>query len=330
MNKRILIIGGTGQFGFYLTKLLIKKKFNLYLSTRNINRDKVKFYKKIFKQRIKVFELNLYKKKQINNLLKKINPNYIFFFSGQSSVFKSFKKKNDTFKSNFIACKNILDEIVRLGIKVKFFNACSSEIFGNTKQKITINTIKNPVSPYGHAKLKSYNLIKEYRVKYKLKLYNGIIFNCESFLRPINFVIPKICLAAIKAKESNKGKIFFNFGNINIKRDWGWCEEYVQKIWQLIQTRKYDFIIATGKTYSLKKLLDLAFSFFRLKWKDYILTEKKFFRKKEIHSIVADTASLKKYMMPLPKIDAKKMILLMIKYYLINAKSKILKKSKFF
>ena len=93
MNKRILIIGGTGQFGFYLTKLLIKKKFNLYLSTRNINSDKVKFYKKIFKQRIKVFELNLYKKKQINNLLKKINPNYIFFFQGKVRYLSHLKKK---------------------------------------------------------------------------------------------------------------------------------------------------------------------------------------------------------------------------------------------
>jgi GDPmannose 4,6-dehydratase len=330
MNKRILIIGGTGQFGFYLTKLLVKKKFYLYISTRNINSPKVKFYKKTFKKKIKFFELNLYKKEKIKNVLKKINPNFIFFFSGQSSVFKSFKEENDTFKSNFIACKNILDEIVRLGIKVKFFNATSSEIFGNIKKKITINSIKKPISPYGHAKLKSYNLIKEYRAKYKLKLYNGIIFNCESFLRPTNFVIPKICLAAIKAKEANRNKTFFKFGNINIKRDWGWCEEYVKKIWQLMQTRNYDFIIATGKTYSLKKLLNLAFSFFGLEWKDYILPEKKFFRKKEIHSIVANSTSLKKYMIPLPKIDAKKIILLMIKHYQMNSRNKIFKNSKFF
>ena len=317
MNKKVLIIGGTGQFGFYLTKLLVKKKFKLYLTTRNVNSSKVAFYKKIFKKKINIFQLNLYKKKKIYNILKKIKPNFIFFLSGQSSVYKSFKNKSDTFKSNFIACKNILDEIVRLGVKVKFFNASSSEIFGNTKKKIRINSIKKPVSPYGQAKLKSYNLLKEYRIKHNLELYNGIIFNCESFLRPVNFVIPKICLAAIKAnnEDKNNKKIFFKFGNINVKRDWGWCEEYVKKIWQLMKTRNYDFIVATGKTYSLKELLNLAFSYFDLKWENYVLSKKKFLRKKEIFSVVADSVYLKKYLITLPKIDAPEIIFRMIRYY---------------
>jgi GDPmannose 4,6-dehydratase len=317
MNKKILIIGGTGQFGFYLIKLLIKKRFNLYLSTRDRNSSKVKSYKRIFKKKISIFELNLYDRKKIYNVLKKIKPNFIFFLSGQSSVYKSFKNKSDTFKSNFIACKNILDEIIRLGIKVKFFNACSSEIFGDIKRKIRINSIKKPVSPYGQAKLKSYNLLKEYRIKYNLKLYNGIIFNCESFLRPVNFVIPKICLAAIQANDAHKNnkKIFFKFGNINVKRDWGWCEEYVKKIWQLMKTRNYDFIVATGKTYSLKELLNLAFSYFDLKWENYVLSKKKFLRKKEIFSVATDSVYLKKYLITLPKIDAPEIIFRMIRYY---------------
>jgi GDPmannose 4,6-dehydratase len=318
-NKTVLIIGGTGQLGFYLTNYLSKKKLKLYISTRNLHSSRVFFFKKNFKNKISFIKINVFKEKKIYNILKRIEPDYIFFLSGQSSVFRSFKKKKETLKSNFINCKIVLDAIIRSGIKVKFFNACSSEIFGNTKKKIQINSIKKPVSPYGQAKLKSFNLVKKYRKIYKLELYNGIIFNCESILRPKHFVIPKICLAAIAANDNEKKnsnqKIYFRFGNIDIKRDWGWCDEYIKKIWKLIHTHNYDFIIATGKTYSLKKLLSVAFSFFNLNWKNYVVSRKKFFRKREINSSAVNFTNLKKYLEIPPKIDGPKIILKMIKYY---------------
>lgn len=319
-NKTVLIIGGTGQFGFYLTNYLLKKKIKIYISTRNLQSSRVSFFKKKFRSKIFFLKINFDKKKKICNVIKKIKPDYVFFLSGQSSVFRSFKRKKETLKSNFFNCKIILDAIIKSGIKVKFFNASSSEIFGNIKKKIKINSIKIPVSPYGQAKLKSFNLVKKYRNIYKLKLYNGVIFNCESILRPAHFVIPKICLAAIaanKQKKNNK-KIYFQFGNIDIKRDWGWCDEYVKKIWKLMHTRNYDFMIATGKTYSLKKLLSVAFSFYNLNWKNYIVPNKKFLRKKEIESSAVSFVHIKKYLKNPPKIDGPKIILKMIKFYKKN------------
>ena len=233
--NKVLIIGGSGQIGFYLTKFLIKKN-EIYISTRNKNSKKIKKLKNIF-IKAKIINLNILNKKNIIYNIKKINPNYIFYLAGQSSVEYSFKKKRETLLSNYLGCKNVLDAIIKLNIDVKFFNASSSEIYGNIKKMINIHSKKEPVSPYGKAKLQSFNLIQDYRKKYNLKLYNGVIFNCESNDRPKNYVFPKICMSALIAKKKiEKGEIKkFDFGNVNIKRDWGWCEEYVNLIWQNIK-----------------------------------------------------------------------------------------------
>jgi len=319
MNK-VFIIGGTGQFGFYFSKLLLNNNTRIYITSRNIHSTKIKFFKTVFKKRISFIKLDIYNKRKIYFYLKKIKPNYIFYLAGQSSVFKSFKKSKETLKSNFDGCKNVLDVLVQLNIDTKFFNASSSEMFGNIKDKITIHTQKKPVSPYGKAKLKAFDLVRKYRKKFNLQLYNGVIFNCESYIRPNSFVIPKICLSAIQAKVANgqNKKIFFKFGNLNIKRDFGWCEEYVKYIWKYMHSKNYDFIIATGKTYSLKKLLDEAFKFFKLDWRRYIIEDKTFYRKKEITSVEANIQYLKLKYKNIPKINGTQIVKKLIKYYLIN------------
>lgn len=319
MNK-IFIIGGTGQFGFYLSKLLLKYNNKIYITSRNIHSDRIKFFKKNFKNKVSYIELDIYNKKKIYSYLKKIKPDYIFYLAGQSSVFRSFKEEKETFKSNFDGCKNVLDILIRLNIDTKFFNASSSEMFGNIKDKIAIHSKKKPVSPYGKAKLKAYNLVKKYRKKFNLKLYNGIIFNCESHIRPNDFVIPKICLSAIQAKvaTTQNKRIFFKFGNLNIKRDFGWCEEYVKHIWRYMHSKNYDFIIATGKSYSLKKLLNEAFKFFKLDWKKYVIENKNFYRKKEIISVEANSKYLKSEYKNIPKINGIQIVKKLIRYYLKN------------
>jgi len=315
--KNILIVGGTGQFGFYLTKLLINKNYRIYISSRYPEGPKTKKFKKIKNKKIFFLTINVKSKKNIVKNLKKIDPQFIFYFAGQSSVADSFKKPRETLLSNFNGCKNFLDSIIKLNLNVKFFNASSSEIFGRSKKKLLLNSQKKPVSPYGVAKLRSFNIVRKYRKKFNLKLYNGIIFNSESFLRPKKFILPKICLTAIKAKKfalKNKKKSFF-FGNINVKRDWGWCEEYVKIIWLKMMEKPNDFIVATGKSYSVKDLLDAAFNIFNLNWKNYVFVNNVFLRKKEISSIIVDKKYLKRTLISLPKIDAKQIIKMLIKYY---------------
>tara|TARA_B110000977_G_scaffold197777_1_gene281151 strand:- start:162 stop:1109 length:948 start_codon:yes stop_codon:yes gene_type:complete len=313
MENKVLIIGGTGQLGFYLAKLLIKKKINVYISTRNPKYKKLDKFKNEFSSKINIIKLNIYNKKNIAYHLKKINPNYIFYFAGQSSVYKSFYTGKETLKSNYTGCKNILDTMVRVKIKSKFFNATSTEMFGNKKSQLKISTRKDPVSPYGTAKLMSFNLVKNYREKFKLKLYNGIISNCESYLRPKNFILPKICLAALEAKKKIKEKKVcqFEFGNINIKRDWGWAEEYVKLIWYKMQKKEYDFFVATGKSFILKELIELAFSKLNLKWHSHIIINKKFFRKREIKTVKINQNKN----VPFVKTDGRNVVYKLLKYY---------------
>ena len=323
MNKTALIVGGTGQFGFYFAKFLLQKKYKIYISTRSFKNNKLNKFR-LLKKKINFIKINILKEADVKKKILKISPNYIFYLAGQSSVFKSFFKKKETLDSNFLGCKKFLDLIVKLKLNVKFFNACSSEIYGNIFKKITINTKKNPISPYAHAKLKSFKLVKKYRKIYNLNLYNGVIFNCESYLRPDNFIVPKICHSAIKAKKNLKIKkiSLFKFGNINVKRDWGWCEEYVEVIWKYLQKVPQDFIVATGKTFSVKELLHEAFSFFQLNWKKYIMIDKSFYRKKEIYSSRANIYRLKKDIGYVPSINGIDMVRMIIKYYLKKNHSK--------
>jgi GDPmannose 4,6-dehydratase len=323
MNKTALIVGGTGQFGFYIAKLLLQKKYKVYISTRSFKNDKLNKFR-LLKNKINFIKINILKEADIKKKILKISPNYIFYLAGQSSVFKSFFKKKETLDSNFVGCKKFLDLIVKLKLDVKFFNASSSEIYGNSFKKITINSKKNAISPYAHAKLKSFKLVKKYRKIYNLKIYNGVIFNSESYLRPDNFIVPKICHSAIECKKNLRTKKipFFRFGNINVKRDWGWCEEYVDVIWKYLQKSPQDFIVATGKTFSVKELLHEAFSFFELNWKNYIIIDKSLYRKKEIYSSRANIYRLKKDIGYVPSINGIDIVRKLIKYYLKKNYSK--------
>jgi GDPmannose 4,6-dehydratase len=319
MNKTALIVGGTGQFGFYIAKLLLQKRYKVYISTRSFKNHKLNKFRSL-KTKINFIKINILKNSDIKNKILRISPYYIFYLAGQSSVFNSFYKKKETLDSNFLGCKKFLDAIFQLKLDVKFFNASSSEIFGNVAKKIKINSRKNPISPYADAKLKSFKIVKKYRKIYNLKVYNGVIFNCESYLRPDNFIVPKICHSAIQSKKlfNIKKKKIIKFGNINVYRDWGWCEEYASIIWKYLQKSPQDFIVATGKTFSVKKLLHEAFSFFKLNWKDYVIIDKSLFRKKEIYSSKANINQLKKDINYVPSINGINIVRKIIKYYLKN------------
>jgi GDPmannose 4,6-dehydratase len=322
-QKKILIVGGTGQFGVYLAKFLSAKNYEIYISTRNLKSSKILKIKKILlNKKINYIKIDINNKKNILNNLDLIKPNFIFYFAGQSSVSKSFQKKKETLKSNFFGCKNFLNIILKLNLNTKFFNAASSEIFGESKYKLTINSQKKPANPYGLSKLKSFKLVQHYRKKFNLKLYNGIIFNCESYLRPKNFILPKICLSAIKAHKLNliNKKKLFEFGNIQVTRDWGWCEEYVKSIFYNLQKSPHDFIVATGKSYNIVELFDFAFSFFNLNWKNYVISNKKNFRKKEYKSIKVNN-NFKQKLFFKPKIDGLMIVKKLINYYLKNKKN---------
>ncbi len=306
-----LIIGGTGQFGISLKNLLNKKKEKVIITSR--------FKKSITKNFFfEVIVLDIYNKEKIIKIIEKYKPQNIFYFAGQSSPNISFVKKKETFRSNFIGCKNVLECIYKIDKNIKFIYAASSEMYGNLKGKISLRSKKYPVNPYGISKLKGFNLTKLYREKYNLKAYNAIIFNTESTLRDKSFFIPKVCMAAINAY---KYKIKTKFGNLDIQREWNWCDDQCELLFKFLKKEPQDFIISNGKCLSAKKMLKFAFDYFKLDYKKYIIQDKKFLRPIDIkiktskyrESLVKNNIVKKNY------IYGKKMVKLMIKYYLKNS-----------
>ena len=267
-----IIVGGTGQFGITLSKHLLKKKFAVIVTTRSL----IKAKKKLNKKKINIKKLDVLNISQINKLLIKYKPTIIFYLAGQSSPGKSFNTKRETYLSNFIGCSNFLNALKKNKLKSKFVNFSSCEIYGNLKKKINVESKKKPISPYGFAKLKAHNETKNYREKFNIKSYNAVIFNTESIYRPKEYLIPKICIAAINAKKNN---LKTKFGNIKIIREWNWCEEQCKFLLKFVKKKPQDFILSNGKFFSATHMLKFAFEYFKLNYKKFIIIDKKFIRK---------------------------------------------------
>lgn len=313
MNKHsAIIIGGSGQYGITIGNLLYFQKYKVYATSRSIR--KIQLLKKKF-PKINFLKLNIYRKKDIETVLKNKKPSLIFYFAGQSSPRLSFIKPLETFRSNVIGCKNLLEIIDKNKINCKFINATSSEMYGQIKKKISLNTPKRPLNPYGKSKKISFELVKKYRDKKKLKTYNLILFNTESFLRNKNFIIPKICKAAINAFKYQK-KTTIN--NMLVSREWNWCEEQCYYILKLIKKSPQDLIISNGKIYSLRDMIKFAFQYFRLDYRKFIKVKFNYLTKSEVSDKRSNYLySFKKNKLKRHnKIFGKKLIIKMIKHYL--------------
>tara|TARA_X000000950_G_scaffold29994_1_gene32449 strand:+ start:4107 stop:5039 length:933 start_codon:yes stop_codon:yes gene_type:complete len=293
MKKKALIFGVTGQDGAILSSILIKKKYEVHGISRKKNfknLNKLKIDKKV-----KNYVINNNDEKKIINLLKK-NFEEIYFLGGQSSVTNSFNLIEETYESQIFPVKIILNFIwSQKNKKSKFLYAASSEMFGQKKSGIRIkeNDEKNPISPYGLSKMIAYEIIKEFRISHNLPVCSAILFNHESSLRPKNYVLKKIISSVkqIKSKKIEKLKI----GNINVKRDWGWSEDYMDACNLILSKNKIDdYIIATGKTISLRKMIELIFKNNDMNWQKFIKSDKKLFRKFEITENYANIKKIKK------------------------------------
>ena len=310
-----IIVGGTGQFGIILSKELLKKKIRVTITTRSIKKAK----KKLNNKKFNLEKLNVLNITEIKKLLLKYKPKLIFYLAGQSSPGKSFYTKRETNLSNFVGCKNFLETLKKYKISSKFINFSSCEIYGDYKKKINVGSKKKPISPYGFSKLKAHNETKKYREKFKLKSYNAIIFNTESIYRPKNYLIPKICIAAINAKKNN---LKTKFGNIKITREWNWCEEQCKYLLKFIQKKPQDFILSNGKYFSASQMLKFAFERFKLNYKKYILIDKKFIRKNDSKIKISNflLCLRKNKIKRLNKIYGKKLIYKLMNHYLNEKK----------
>ena len=282
MNKRVNLIIGSGVLGAYLSAELLKNNEKIIVTSRNLN-NKFSNYKYLnIKKKLSFEKLNPGNKKEIYKILNKYNPKKIFYFSGQSSIPKSIKLKKATFSSHYVGTKNFLEILKKEKSDTKFFKANSGYIFSPKKGLITLkckySTSKNP---YIQTQKEVFKLIKKYR-KYKLNLFNLVFMQIESPLRPNDFFIKKICLAA-----KNKKRV--EVGNINTFRDYSWITEVVRIILKISNLKSKDFIISAGKKLSGREILKTAYNLNKLDYKKYFSINKKYFRKKENKLLIGNS-----------------------------------------
>ena len=303
--KKALIFGISGQDGSYLANFLIKKRYKVDGVSKSFKYKNLKLLK--IQRKIKIFKYP----KKMDSLLKK-NYDEIYFLGGQSNVFKSFSDRELTYNSQIKPLIPILENIRMKKIKSKFLYACSSEIYGNykNKKKKNENSFKQPVSPYGLSKLIGFVIIKSYREMFKIPVCSVIFFNHESPLRSKEYVIKKI----IDYLKSNKRKKL-KLGNIDIKRDWGWGPEYVQACHKILTSKDIDdYVIAFGKTHSLKEVLKEAFLLKNLNYKKFVISDERKKRKFDINKNYADIKKIKSKLHWKPRVNLKKIIFKMYNY----------------
>ena len=285
MTKVALIFGISGQDGAYLAKFLLTKGYKVHGTSRDAEIANFSSLNELeIKDRITLHSVAINDFRSTLKIIEKVSPNEIYNLAGQSSVGLSFEQPLETLESIAIATINILEAIRFFGGKCLFYNAGSSECFGDTGGKAANeNTPFRPKSPYGVAKASAFWQVANYRESYGLYACSGIMFNHESILRPPRFVTRKICQSAAKIAAGIQKNLYL--GDLSIKRDWGWAPEYVEAMWEMLQQKKAeDYVIATGKLYGLNEFVYYAFSSLNLDWEKYVIFNESIKRPSEIKS----------------------------------------------
>ena len=281
MKKKILIIS-TGILSAYLSKFLVSKGHKVYVTSRSVKKKYFNFKELKVKKKITFKKLNVLNKRSIDKLLDDIKPSVIFYFAGQSSIVKSIKHSKATLESNFIGCENFLKILKKKGLKTKFLKANSGYIFSSKKnfslQKPKFSKNNNP---YISAQKKAFQSVLKFR-KQGVNCYSIIFYNVESRLRPNDFFIKKVCNYL---KKNIYKKDTLSIGRLDLVRDFGWASELVKGAYYMSYLKPCDLVIASGKKFSLRKILEFAFKIKNINYKNFIKVEKRFIRKNEQKNI---------------------------------------------
>ncbi|MBN1833581.1 MAG: GDP-mannose 4,6-dehydratase [Deltaproteobacteria bacterium] len=277
--KKALICGVSGQDGAYLAQFLLQKGYEVYGGSRDAQMSSFANLKRLrIYGSIRFVSININDFRSAFQTLIKVRPDEVYNLAGQSSVGLSFEQPVDALESIGIGTLNILEAIRFSGESIKFYNAGSSECFGDTGGKKADETTSfRPRSPYAVAKATAFWEVANYREAYGLHASTGILFNHESSLRPKRFVTRKIITSACRIASGHSEKLCL--GNIKIQRDWGWAPEFVEAMWKIVQQEKPDdYVIATGETRSLEDFIAHAFRCVDLNWSDHVVIDKSLFR----------------------------------------------------
>lgn len=279
IKKRALICGVSGQDGAYLAQLLLGKGYDVWGTSRDVQMSSfASLHSLNIADQVKMLSMSLIDFRSVLQVISKVEPDEIYNLAGQSSVGLSFEQPVETFESVTHGTINLLECNRFTNPKIRFYNAGSSECFGDTGEGYADeNTAFRPTSPYAIAKAAATWQVSLYRKAYGLHACTGILFNHESPLRPERYVTKKIVATVCRIANGSNEKL--QLGNVDIRRDWGWAPEYVDAMWRmLVVDEPEDFIIATGQTQSLSQFLKTAFEAVDLDWQQHTVINKDLMR----------------------------------------------------
>jgi GDPmannose 4,6-dehydratase len=282
-KKRALIVGISGQDGAYLAQFLLKRNYDVWGSSRDAQTSSFHGLIRLgILEKIYIVSMSTIDFRSVLQTILQVQPDEIYNLSGQSSVGLSFEQPVETMESISLSVLNMLEAIRFSNLKIKFYNASSGEVFGDTLgEPADEHTPFKPRSPYAVAKAAATWQVSVYRDAYGLFACSGILFNHESPLRPVRYVTKKIITTACRIANGSAEKL--TLGNINVQRDWGWAPDYVEAMWKMLdQSDPDDFVIGTGESNSLQDFIDCAFTFFNMDWRDHVIYDQSLMRPSEI------------------------------------------------
>ena len=315
MKKRALITGITGQDGSYLAELLINKGYSVHGLVRRVAAED--WFHRYWRIKHLVNKINIHAGSlesypSIINLITKIKPNEIYHLGAQSYIDYAFKDEFSTINTNINGTHFLLSAIKEFSPETKFYFAGSSEMFGKVRQiPQTEKTPFYPRSTYGISKVAGFDLTRYYREAYKLHCCSGILFNHESPRRGFEFVTRKITHSVARIKLGKQKKL--KLGNLKAKRDWGHAQDYVVAMWLMLQRKPDDYVISTGKQYSVEDFAKLAFAEVGLDYKKYVTIDKNLYRPSEVDSLLGNSNKAKIKLKWKPQYDFEKLVKDMVK-----------------
>jgi GDPmannose 4,6-dehydratase len=322
---KALITGITGQDGSYLAELLLSKAYEVHglirrASTFNTDRiDHIYQDPHIPGTKLHLHYGDLTVSGQMADLIYNIQPDEIYHLGAQSHVGVSFDMPEYTGDVTGLGTVRLLEAIRKTGVRTRFYQASSSEMFGSAPAPQNEQTPFKPRSSYAAAKVYAYWMVKNYREGYNLFASNGILFNHESPRRGETFVTRKITRAATRIKLGLQDKLYL--GNLEAKRDWGFAGDFVEAMWLILkQDKPDDYVIATGKNHSVREFAEKVFQKLELDYQEYVEVDQRYFRPTEVDALLGDSTKAKKVLGWKPKIAFEQLIDMMIESDLELAK----------
>lgn len=320
MAKKALITGITGQDGSYLADFLLEKGYEVYGMVRRSSMEKFDRIDHI-KDRVHIMQADLLDQFSIIKLLEEVQPDELYNLAAMSFVPTSWNQPVLTAEFTAVGVTRMLEAVRAFNPRIRFYQASSSEMFGKVKEiPQTETTPFHPRSPYGVAKVYGHWITVNYRESYDIFGVSGILFNHESPRRGLEFVTRKITYNSARIKLGLAKEL--RLGNLDAKRDWGFAGDYVKAMWLMLQQQEPDdFVIATGENHSVKELVEAAFSYLDLDYKDFVMIDERFIRPAEVDTLIGDSSKAREKLGWIPEVKFQELVKMMV-----DADMKLLKK----